>query len=70
MLQFGNFAILKLATYFITWRFVDHEFFSTCKTAMLEHSPTNQVLVYVHNSLLIVYNDSIQYIHHFSFIKH
>ena len=50
---------IKLATYFITWSFSIVSFFSICKTAVLEHSPTNQVLVYSHNSLLIVYSGSI-----------
>ena len=28
-------------------------------TVVLEHSPTNQVLVYVHNSLFIINNSSV-----------
>ena len=52
---FGHFAILKFATYFITWNFVYCEAFSTCKIVVLEHFTTSQVLIYVHNSLLMVY---------------
>ena len=53
---FGLFTIIKFLTYFITWSFVYHKVICACKTVVLEHLTTNQVLVYVHNSLLIVYN--------------
>ena len=48
------------------WSFAYRENFSACKIVVLEHSTTNQMLVYVHKSLLTVYNGSISCLFHYT----